>query len=148
MTSYAKGLIWWGMLQFVLGIISGMVVLLMENPRLGLSAHLGGTAQGMAMIIFGLIWAHVALNRLAAAAAFYGAIIGNYSVWAALQMAAWFGTSEVTPLAGAGYKGEPWQETLVTAVMTVGVTAATISIALIFIGLTRGLLGNAASRDA
>ncbi|RLA39699.1 MAG: hypothetical protein DRQ64_06385 [Gammaproteobacteria bacterium] len=47
-------------------------------------------------------------------------------------LAAFFGTSEMTPIAGAGYSGLPWQETLVTAgLSSVGIAMLIASIILV-----------------
>ncbi len=41
-------------------------------------------------------------------------IYGTYANWFFVTLAAVFGTSEITPIAGKGYGGEVWQEQLVT----------------------------------
>ena len=141
MSAQGKRLVWWGLLQFVLGVVSGALAGIVENPRGGMAAHLGGTAQGMAMMIFGLLWAHMMTREWCRRIAYTGQIVGNLGIWLALQLAAIFGTGRITPFSGAGYEGAAWQEALVSSVMVVGVIASSLSILLIFIGLTRGLLG-------
>lgn len=146
LTDTGRRLVWWGLLQFMLGIASGAVAGIMENPRGGLAAHLGGTSQGMAMMLFGLLWACVLLGDSWRRLAYFGQIVGNLGIWLALQLAALFGTGRITPFSGAGYTGAPWQEALVSTVMVIGVIAASLSFALLFTGLTRGLRAPAPAR--
>ena len=44
-----------GLILFLLGLITGLLIPVLENPRMGLSSHLEGTLNGMLLILFGLI---------------------------------------------------------------------------------------------
>jgi len=48
-------LIRYGILLFLLGLLTGFAVESMKNPRMGLSSHLEGTMNGMFLILIGLI---------------------------------------------------------------------------------------------
>ena len=56
---------------------------------------------------------------------------------AALALAAIFGTSRATPIAGAGFQGLPWQEIVVTALLYAGSVAVIVASILVLIGLAR-----------
>jgi hydroxylaminobenzene mutase len=62
---------------------------------------------------------------------------GTYANWATTTLGAAFGTSRLTPIAGAGHAGAPWQENLV-AVLGVSLALSVIAgIALVLWGLRR-----------
>lgn len=112
-TDYSRRLLWHGLLLFLLGLLTGLVVAMLPNPRMGLSAHLEGVMNGLFVAILGLMWSRVALSGRAATALFWLALYGAYANWATTLLAAVFATSRNTPIAGAGFGGLPWQENLV-----------------------------------
>ncbi len=108
-----RRLLWQGMLIFGLGLLTGAVVPVMTNPRMGVAAHVGGVMSGMFLILVGLLWDQIKLSLRAEKAAFWFFLYAAYAGWLAQLLAAWFGTSRATPIAGAGYRGAAWQENLV-----------------------------------
>lgn len=54
--------IFYGVLLFLLGLVVGLFIPLMANPRMGLSSHLEGVMNGMFLILLGLIWGKVTLS--------------------------------------------------------------------------------------
>jgi len=88
----ARRLIWHGVFLFFLGLVVGLIIPLLENPRMGLSAHMEGILNGLFLLVL---------------------LYGTYMNLASTLLAAVFGTSRSTPIAGAGFQGEPWQENLV-----------------------------------
>lgn len=110
---YSRRLLWHGLLLFLLGLLTGLVVPMLGNPRMGLSAHLEGVMNGLFVAILGLLWNRLVLSNRAAAALFWLALYGTYANWASTLLAAVFATNRSTPIAGAGFGGLPWQENLV-----------------------------------
>jgi len=51
----ADRLIFLGLLLFFLGLLAGLFVQNMANPRMALSAHLEGVMNGMFLVLLGLI---------------------------------------------------------------------------------------------
>jgi len=100
-----RRLLWQGMLIFGLGLLTGAVVPVMTNPRMGVAAHVGGVMSGMFLILVGLLWDQIKLSLRAEKAAFWFFLYAAYAGWLAQLLAAWFGTSRATPIAGAGYRG-------------------------------------------
>jgi hydroxylaminobenzene mutase len=109
----SRRLCWHGVLLFLLGLVTGLVVQQFENPRLGLAAHLEGLMNGTFLLALGSAWPRVRLSRRAGTAAFGTALFGAYANWASTTIAAVFGTAAMTPLASGMHKGQPWQELLV-----------------------------------
>jgi len=102
-----------GALLFLLGLLSGLIIPALTNPRMGLSSHLEGVMNGMFLILIGLSWNHLFLTTKIKTLTFWCLIYGSFANWFFVLLSAIFGTSEMTPIAGAGYKGLPWQESLV-----------------------------------
>ena len=86
---------------------------MLTNPRMGVAAHVGGVMSGLLLLLVGLIWGEIRLPASAEKAAFWLFLYASYTGWLAQLLAAWFGTSRATPIAGAGYSGTAWQENLV-----------------------------------
>ncbi|HWO01582.1 MAG TPA: hydrogenase [Blastocatellia bacterium] len=141
----ARRLFWHGIFLFLLGLISGLVVPLMVNPRMGLSSHLGGVINGTFLVVLGLIWGHLKLAQRLLSATFWLAIYSTYGAgWAAALLGGIFGTSSATPIAGAGHTGQPWQENLVNFLLYTGALA----IILVCVFVLWGLRKNAATKAA
>lgn len=126
-----------GALLFLVGLLAGALVPYMHNPRMGLSAHLAGVQNALFLLVVAALWDHVSLpRRLSGALAWLG--IGSmYGFWAALQLAAIWGTSQATPIAGAGFEGAPWQEGFVTWLLRGSSVAAVASTALLLTGFIK-----------
>lgn len=132
-----RSLLWHGAMLFLLGLLTGFVQHQLRNPRMGLAAHLEGLMNGTFLIAVGAAWAEVRLSERLSKWTFRSALYGAYANWAFTFFAAAFGTSSMTPLAGAGHRGAQWQETLVGAgFASVGV-AITATAVLLLIGLRR-----------
>ena len=46
-----KRLLWHGLLLVLLGLLTGLVIPLLTNPRMGLSAHLEGVMNGVLLAV-------------------------------------------------------------------------------------------------
>lgn len=137
MNEATRRLCWHGMLLFLLGLVTGAAIPLFENSRMGLSAHLAGVQNGMVLVLLGFLWSRLSLGAGAARAAFGLGIVSMYGIWLALLLAAAFGTSRATPIAGAGYEGAAWQEWLVTGLLYAGSGAIIAAVLLVLRGLRR-----------
>ena len=108
-----RRLFWHGILLFFLGLVVGAFVQRMTNPRMGLSAHLGGVMTGTFLAVLGALWGELRLSTRAESAAYWLALFGAYGSSASLFLAAILGTSSMTPIAGAGHTAPAWQEAMV-----------------------------------
>ena len=108
-----RRLFWHGIFLFFLGLVVGAFVQRMTNPRMGLSAHLGGVMTGTFLAVLGALWTELRLSPGAESAAYWLALFGGYGSSASLLVAAILGTSTATPIAGAGHAAPAWQESMV-----------------------------------
>ncbi|MEZ0155501.1 MAG: hypothetical protein AB9Q22_11450 [Candidatus Reddybacter sp.] len=126
-----------GAILFLFGLITGFIIPILENSRMGLAGHLEGVMNGTFLIAVGAVWTRLVLSTGFARTAFWLLLYGTYANWLLVVLAAFFGTSEMTPIAGAGYSGLPWQETLITVgLSSVGITMLIACIILV-IGFVR-----------
>ena len=135
----SQHLLFHGTLLFLLGLINGALIPLFLNKRMGLSAHLAGVQNGLALIAFGLIWPHATVPL--AGIAFWSALISMYGIWFGLILAAIWGTSKSTPIAGKGFAATSWKENLVTVIIQSTSVAAILATSLLLVGLYKNLDG-------
>jgi len=125
------------MLLFLLGLVTGLLMQKLNNPRMGLSAHLEGVMNGTFLLALGAAWNHVRLSSRASAVAFGTALYGTYANWAAITFAALFGTAAMTPLASGAHQGQPWQEMLVSFALVSVALSMLLSVAILLYGFRR-----------
>jgi hydroxylaminobenzene mutase len=90
---------------------------------MGLASHLEAVMNGTFLIAIGTAWSHVKLTATWDKLTFWLISYGTYANWLFTGLAAIFGTSETTPIAGHGFSGLVWQEQLVTmGLISVGAT--------------------------
>src|SRR6476620_11712481 len=132
-----RRLMWHGMFLFLLGLLTGFVETKFVNVCMGLTAHLEGVMNGIFLLALGAAWAEVRLSLRLKLAAYWTALYGAYVNWAAVVLAAIFGTAALSPITSAGHHGLPWQETLVTiSLMSVGIVIV-VSTVLVLWGLRK-----------
>jgi hydroxylaminobenzene mutase len=137
-TLLGRRLVILGLVLFLIGLIQGVLIPNFHNPRMALSAHLAAVQSGMAMAIFGLIWALVDLKEGLLKIAYYTNVIGLYAVWFAITLGAALGASRALPIAGHGFSATPTTETVVELIVTFGAVATVVSVSLIVLGLLKG----------
>ena len=137
-TPLGRKLIILGLVLFLIGLIQGALIPNFHNPRMALSAHLAAVQSGMAMAIFGLIWALVNLKERFLKVAYYANIVGLYAVWFAITLGAVLGASRALPIAGHGFSAAPTAETVVELIVTSGAVLTVVSVSLILLGLFKG----------
>ncbi|MFZ4543378.1 MAG: hydrogenase [Saprospiraceae bacterium] len=97
---YANWLTFIGILLFLFGLLVAFFIPLMANPRMGLSAHLEGTMNGMFLVILGLIWNKILLTDKWLTTAFMLSIYGAFANFVAVIIAALTGAGKMMPIAG------------------------------------------------
>ena len=55
-------LVRYGITLFFLGLLTGFVIPVMRNPRMGLASHLEAVMNGMFLILLGLLWHKLRLS--------------------------------------------------------------------------------------
>lgn len=124
-----------GMLLFLFGLLTGFATINLKNPRMGLAAHLEGVMNGTFLVIAGLVWNELKLYPTLKKVACWSLIYGTFVNWFITLLAAFFGTSKMTPITGQGFTGTILQENIVNAgFISVGLTMV-FSVAVITYGL-------------
>lgn len=136
-TSTRQALLISGALLFLIGLLAGVLVPQMHNPRMGLSAHLAGVQNALVLLVIAAVWEHVVLSQRLRLVLCWSGIASMYGFWLALQLAALWGTSRATPIAGAGFEGLQWQEVFVTLLLQGSAVVSILAAALLLAGFLR-----------
>lgn len=112
-TQQANQLIFLGLILFLVGLLVGLFVQKMTNPRMALSAHLEGIMNGMFLVILGLIWTRLVLSKIIFKVTFWLVIYGTFANLVAVILAAYTGFGKMMPIAG-GHGGTGIIEDLIT----------------------------------
>jgi hydroxylaminobenzene mutase len=102
-----------GFFLFLLALLTGFLIPALNNPRMGLSAHLTGVMNGFFLILLGLSWERLRLAGRSASLVYGLALFAAYTNWTINLLGAALGTGKLTPLVADGRVGKPWQEALV-----------------------------------
>jgi hydroxylaminobenzene mutase len=106
-----------GFLLFTLGLLLGVALSKMRNPRMGLSAHLTAVQTGPALIAFALLWRYFSVPPSFASMLIYALVFSSYLLVAGITLASLTGASEALPIAGAGHHATPLQERFVSVLV-------------------------------
>ena len=121
---------------FLLGLLTGFVIPVMRNPRMGLSSHLEALMNGMFLIVLGLIWHKLRLSNGALKWGYALSLFGTYTNWITTLLAGlWGAGAEMMPIAGGSFQGVAWQEVLIK----IGLVALSFAIIIVCILVLRGL---------
>jgi hydroxylaminobenzene mutase len=105
-----------GFILFTLALLTGFAVPAFLNPRMAVAGHLTAILNALLLIVLGLTWGLLAFRPRQARLTRLAFLLGAYASWGAACLAAAWGTSRATPLAGAGHSAAPWKEDLVQAI--------------------------------
>lgn len=131
-------LIFWGVLLFFLGLLSGLFIPMMANPRMGLSGHLEGIMNGIFLIVSGLIWSRLESSEKWLRISFILAFFGTFANFTAVLIAAITGSGRLMPLAG-GKEGTPVLESIISFLLISLSIAMLVFCIIILKGLYRSL---------
>lgn len=126
-----------GVLLFLLGLIVGLTVPLLTNPRMGLASHLEGITNGIFLILIGLLWQRLDLSKTGFTALFWLALYGTFANLLATFLAAVWGAGASMPIAGLGHRGSRLQETVIDLLLF-SLSAAMVAVCVLLLwGLRR-----------
>jgi len=130
--SHGQRLLRRGILLFLFGLVTGLVSQKLTNPRMGLAAHLEGVMNGTFLLAIGAAWGHLRLSPRNERLAFASVLYGTFANWFTTTLAAIFGTAAMTPLASGSFRGQSWQELLVSiGFISVAIAMITASVCLV-----------------
>jgi hydroxylaminobenzene mutase len=135
----SRKLIRYGLLLFLLGLLTGFLIPVLQNPRMGLSSHLEGTLNGMLLILFGLIWPKLNLPDRLLKWGYGLALYGTFINWFTTLLAAiWGAGSEMMPISGGELQGSSIQEIIIKfGLISLSIAIVTVSVLLLW-----GMRGN------
>jgi (hydroxyamino)benzene mutase len=130
-------LIFWGVLLFFLGLVVGLFIPALANPRMGLSSHIEGVLNGMFLVLLGLIWEKTHLPAKWLKATFWLALYGTFANWLSMLIAAIFNAGKMLTVAANGQEGPPAAEAVVNFLL-VTLSLAMLSVCVVvLVGLKR-----------
>jgi (hydroxyamino)benzene mutase len=122
-----------GLVLFLLGLVTGVVIPAMKNPRMGLASHLQGMTNGPFLILIGLLWPHLDLTYVWQVVSVALLVYGAYANWLATQLAALWGAGrKFAPGAAGDHVASAAKEGLVN-VLLVSLAPAMIAASVILI---------------
>lgn len=136
-------LIFWGVLLFFLSLLTGLLLVaspaFVANPRGVLAGHLEGAMNGMFVTIVGLFFPRLSLSALQARICRGALLYSAFANWLLTTLAGMLGTSEATPIAGAGHHATAAAEQAILAGLVSVALAMLVAVVLLLMGLRRSL---------
>ena len=133
----AHRLIQLGVLLFLLGLIVGLLIPALANPRMGLASHLEGIINGIFLIALGAIWSRLVLSQVWLKTVFGLLIYGTFANWLATLLAAIWGAGRSMPIAGQGQVSSGSKELIVDCLLFSLSLAMIVSCVILLIGLRK-----------
>lgn len=124
-----------GALLVLLALLLGPAIPAFTNPRQALTAHVSAIMAGVLLIGLASLWGRLTLTSSWQMLALKLAIGGAYANLLGSLLAAAWGTNRLTPMGGAGYGAEPWQETVVQVIQVSQALALVAAMGLVVHGL-------------
>ncbi|NQV72451.1 hydrogenase [bacterium] len=126
----------------MIGLLVGLAIPYLANPRMGLSSHLEGVMNGMLLLILGLIWDKLALGNRGLTWVYWLSLFSTYANLTATFLAAVWGAGKMMPIAAGNSTGTGIQEALISTLL-VSLSLAVIAVfALVFLGLSKAQKAN------
>lgn len=136
--AWGHRLLQFGVLLFLVGLLTGFVIPALANPRMALASHLEGIMNGLFLIALGLIWPRLVLGRGALGAIYGFALYGTFVNWAATLLAAiWGAGSPMMPIAAGPRTGSAMQESVLMIMLITLSVAMVVVCGLVLVGLRR-----------
>jgi (hydroxyamino)benzene mutase len=124
-----------GFILIFLSFSTGFVIPLLKNPHLGVSAHLNSVIGGIILVILGIISDQLNLTETLRKIMTGSWIYSVYMNWMGTLLGGIWGTSRLTPVAGAGFTGSDLQENVMSVLLVSLVLAAFVGCAIVIWGL-------------
>ena len=124
-----------GFVLILLALLGGVVAPFMANSRLGVGAHTLGILGGLMLIAIGVTKPAMNLDRRQWFALHASWFIAAYANWANTMIAGITGASHLTPIAGAGTKGDLLSEWVVFVIYVIVGATSVIGTAIAVYGL-------------
>ena len=138
-------LLYQGTLLFFLSLLTGLLLVaspsFVANPRGVLAGHLEAAMNGMFVRVVGLFFHRIRLSATQALVCRGALLYSAFANWFFTTLAGVLGTSQATPLAGAGHQASPAVEQLILVALVTVALSMVIAVVLLLVGLRKGLAG-------
>lgn len=122
-----------GLILFILGLVTGLLIPALKNPRMGLASHLQGMTNGPLLIIAGLLWPYLVLPHVWQVVAVSLLAYAAYANWLAAQLAAiWGAGRNFAPTAAGSHVASAVKERVVD-VLLVSLAPAMITASVVLV---------------
>lgn len=127
-----------GLVLFLLGLLTGLAVPILKNPRMGVASHLQGMTNGPFLVAVGLMWPHVHLPHAWDVVAVVLLVYGTYANWLATQLGSLWGAGHrFAPGATGEHRAAAAQERVVDLLLITLAPAMVIATVLLIVGIAR-----------
>ncbi len=128
-----------GLVLFLLGLLTGLVVPALKNPRMGVASHLQGMTNGPFLMVVGLMWPRVDLPHAWEIVAALLLVYGTYANWLATQLGSLWGAGHrFAPGAAGEYRAGATQERAVDLLLVTLAPAMIIATGILIVGVLAG----------
>jgi hydroxylaminobenzene mutase len=122
-----------GLILFLFSLIIGLAIPILQNPRMGLSAHLEAITNGMLLMILGLIWQKIMLSPKWMSINYWLLVYGTLANVTAVLLAAITGFGKLMPIAG-GKEGSNPIESIISFLLVSLALAMLFALSLVILG--------------
>jgi (hydroxyamino)benzene mutase len=102
-----------GFLLFTLALLTGLAEPVLLNQKMGVAAHVTGVMNALLLVALGLSWGLFTISPMQARLTRGAFLYATFVNWGSSCLAAVWGTNRLTPVGGAGFGAQPWQEGVV-----------------------------------
>jgi hydroxylaminobenzene mutase len=124
-----------GALTIVAGLVTGGFVTAMRLPTLALAAHLTGMGDGLALMVFAVVWPELALSRGWSVAGRWLAATSMPGVWLGLTVAAATGAGRAAPMLGGARSAGPLWDAIASGLIVATSLMALAAAVILAVGL-------------
>lgn len=138
----ADQLVFIGAVLFFLGLLTGLLIPALANPRMALSSHLEGVMNGILLMVLGALWSKVQLDDKWLKFVFYLLLFGSFANWGGILFAAISDSGAMLNIAAEGKMGSVGEELIVNTLLISLSLAMLIAFVIIIKGLWNNLKQN------
>ncbi|WAJ46228.1 hydrogenase [Mycobacterium sp. Aquia_216] len=125
-----------GLVLFLLGLLTGLAVPALKNPRMALSSHLEAVLNGMFLVLLGLLWPHLHLSGALGLTAVVLIVYSAYANWlAGLLAAAWGAGRQLAPIATGDHQASAPKERVVSFLLVSLSLSIVVGVGIVIAGL-------------
>ena len=125
-----------GLVLFLLGLLTGVAVPALKNPRMALASHLEAILNGMFLVLLGLLWPHIQLSNALALTAAVLIVYSAYANWlATLLAAAWGAGRRLAPIAAGDHETSAVKEGFVSFLLVSLSLSIVVGVGIVIVGL-------------